>query len=158
MRTGMLYHINLQSCVCERICAFAPHWFCNRWSEIYPIVTYSFGILFSVLFISKIISVNHMHYMYLYHRRSLQYFYLTSIWDRVTHIRVSKLTIIGSGNGLSHDRRQAIIWTIAGLLLIWALGTNFSEILIEILHFHSRKCVWECRLRNGGHFVTISMC
>ena len=20
-------------------------------------------------------------------------------------------------------------------------------------HFHSRKCVWKCRLRNGGHFV-----
>ena len=23
----------------------------------------------------------------------------------------------------------------------------------EIQHFHSRKCVWICRLRNGGHFV-----
>ena len=30
-------------------------------------------------------------------------------WGRVTHICVSKLTIIGSDKGLSSDRRQAII-------------------------------------------------
>ena len=39
-------------------------------------------------------------------------------WGRVTHICVGKLTIIGSGNGLSPGRRQAIIWTNAGILLI----------------------------------------
>ena len=60
-------------------------------------------------------------------------------WGRVTHICVSKLTIIGSDNGLSPDRRQAIIWTNAGLLLIGPLGTNFSEILIEILTFSFEK-------------------
>ena len=54
-------------------------------------------------------------------------------WGRVTHICISNLTIIGSDNGLSPDRRQAIIWTNAGILLIGPLGTNFSEILIEIL-------------------------
>ena len=48
------------------------------------------------------------------------------------HIYVSKLTIIGSDNGLSPDRRRAIIWTNAGILLIGPLGTNFSEFLIEI--------------------------
>ena len=35
-------------------------------------------------------------------------------WGRVTYICVSKLTIIGSDNGLSPGRRQAIIWTSAG--------------------------------------------
>ena len=60
-------------------------------------------------------------------------------WGRVTHICVSKLTIIGSDNGLSPDQRQAIIWTNAGLLLIGPLGTNFSEILIEILPFSFKK-------------------
>ena len=30
-------------------------------------------------------------------------------WGRVTHICVGKLTIIGSDNGLSPERRQAII-------------------------------------------------
>ena len=49
-----------------------------------------------------------------------------SYW--VTHISVSKLTTIGSDNGLSPGRRQAIIWTNAGILLIWPLGTNFIEI------------------------------
>ena len=42
------------------------------------------------------------------------------------------LTIIGSDNGLSPGRRQAIIWTNAGILLIAPLGTNFSEILIKM--------------------------
>ena len=37
---------------------------------------------------------------------------------RVTHICVGKLTTIGSENGLSPGRRQAIIWTNAGKLLI----------------------------------------
>ena len=57
----------------------------------------------------------------------------------MTHICVSKLTIIGSDNGLSPDRRQAIIWTNAGILLIGPLGTNLSEILIEILTFSFKK-------------------
>ena len=60
-------------------------------------------------------------------------------WGRVTHICVSKLTIIGSDNGLSPSRRQAIIWTIAGILLIRNLGTNFSEILSEIYTFSFKK-------------------
>ena len=47
------------------------------------------------------------------------------------HIYVANLTIIGSDNGLSPGRRQAIIWTNAGILLIRTLGTNFSEILSE---------------------------
>ena len=57
----------------------------------------------------------------------------------MTHICVSKLTIIGSDNDLSPGWRQAIIWTNAGLLLIGPLGTNFSEILIEVLTFSFKK-------------------
>ena len=38
--------------------------------------------------------------------------------------------IIGSDNGLSPNRHQAITWTNAGILLIGPLGTNFNEILI----------------------------
>ena len=70
--------------------------------------------------------------------RSLNCQFLTH-WGRVTHICVSKHTIIGSDNGLSPDRRQAIIWTNAGLVLIGPLGTNFSEILNEILTFSFKK-------------------
>ena len=60
-------------------------------------------------------------------------------WGRVTHICVSKLTIIGSDNGLSPGRRQAIIWTNAGILLIRTLGTNFSEIPGKIHSFSFKK-------------------
>ena len=60
-------------------------------------------------------------------------------WSRVTHICVSKLTLVDSDNGLSPGRRQAIIWTNAGILLIGPLWTNFSEILIEILTFSFKK-------------------
>ena len=60
-------------------------------------------------------------------------------WGRMTHICVGKLTIIASDNGLSPERRQAIIWTNAGILLIGPLGTNLSEILIEIQTFSLKK-------------------
>ena len=60
-------------------------------------------------------------------------------WGRVTHICVVKLTIIGSDNGLSPGRRQAIIWTNAGILLIGPLGKNFIEILIGIQIFSFKK-------------------
>ena len=64
---------------------------------------------------------------------------LLTHWGRVTYICVSKLTIIGSDNGLSPGRRQAIIWTNAGILLIGTLGTNFNEILSEIHTFSFKK-------------------
>ena len=52
---------------------------------------------------------------------------------------VGKWTIIASDNGLSPGRRQAIIWTNTGILLIGPLGTNFNEILIEIQTFSFKK-------------------
>ena len=64
---------------------------------------------------------------------------LLTHWGRVTHICVSKLSILGSDNGLSPGRRQAIIWTNAGILSIRTLGSNFSEILNEIHAFSFKK-------------------
>ena len=83
---------------------------------------------------------------------------LLTHWGRVTQIFVSKLNIIGSDNGLSPGRRQAIIWTNAGILLIGALGTNVSEILIKICTFSLKKMLLKCRLEKGGHLVSASMC
>ena len=60
-------------------------------------------------------------------------------WGRETHICVGKLTIIASDNGLSPGRRQAIIWTSAGILFTRPLGTKFNEILIEIHTFSFKK-------------------
>ena len=28
----------------------------------------------------------------------------------------------------------------------------------KLAHFHARKCIWKCRLRNGGHLVSPSVC
>ena len=55
------------------------------------------------------------------------------------HICVGILTSIGSDNGFSPGRRQAIIWTNAGILLIEPLGTNLSEIVIRIQAFSFKK-------------------
>ena len=60
-------------------------------------------------------------------------------WDQVTQICVSKLTTIGSDNSLSPGRRYAIIWTNAVIMLIGPLGTNCSEIFIEIHTFSFKK-------------------
>ena len=49
----------------------------------------------------------------------------------MTHICVSKLTSVGSYNGLSPDRHQAIFWINTGILFSGPMGTNFSETLIE---------------------------
>ena len=57
----------------------------------------------------------------------------------MTHICVGKLIIIGSDNGLSPDRRQAIIWTNAWLLSIGPTWTYFSENLIKIQQFSLKK-------------------
>ena len=82
--------------------------------------------------------------------------YLT-YWGRVTLICVSKLTIIGSDNGLSHGRHKAIIWTNAWILLIGtSLGTDFS--VMSIKYSHSGICTWKYRLRNDAHFVSASTC
>ena len=60
-------------------------------------------------------------------------------WGQATDICVSRVTIIGSDNGLSPGRHQAIIWTTVGILLIGPLGTNFSEISIEIYTLSFKK-------------------
>ena len=54
--------------------------------------------------------------------------YLTH-YGRVTHICVSEIIIIGSDDGFSPGRRQAIIWTNAGVLLIGPLGIHFNGIV-----------------------------
>ena len=57
--------------------------------------------------------------------------------------------VLGSGNGLSPARRQAIIWTNDDILSIGFPVTNFSETWIKIHQFLSRKNSWKCRLRDS---------
>ena len=67
----------------------------------------------------------------------------------MTYICVSKLTNIGSENGLSLGRHQAIIWTNTRTLLTGPKGTNIKEIWIEI-HAFSFENVWQ----NGGNMAS----
>ena len=88
----------------------------------------------------------------------------------MTHICVSKLTIIGSDNGLSPNRHQAIIQTNTGILLIGPLRTNFNEILIEIhtflfkkIHLKMSSGKWRpfclgLNPRRTAHLVTRCLC
>ena len=78
-------------------------------------------------------------------------------WGRVMHICVSNLTIIGPDNGLSPGRRQAIIWTNAGILLIGPLGTDFSEISIEIITFSFKKIHLKMSSAKMAAIVSASM-
>ena len=75
---------------------------------------------------------------------SLMITYLTH-WGRLPHICIGNLTIIDSDNGLSPGRRQAIIWTNAGILLFWILRNKFqwnlnSHIFIQENAFESVVC------------------
>ena len=56
----------------------------------------------------------------------------------VPHICVNRVSI-GSDNGLSPIRRQAILWTNTRILLVEPFWTKFSEILIEIHIFPFKK-------------------
>ena len=79
-----------------------------------------------------------------------------SIWQLISPYRRIYASMnwvsIGSGNGLSPVRRQAITRTNADILSIGPLGTKFNKIWIEILTFSLKKCVWKCFLWNGGRF------
>ena len=85
-------------------------------------------------------------------------FYTITWLTRLTHLPQCRIygsldrVSIGSDNGLSPIRHQAIILTKAELLSTGIMVTNFSEYWIK-LHFCSRKFVWKGRLRNGGHFL-----
>ena len=57
------------------------------------------------------------------------------------YILVDKLPIIGSGNGLSPGRHEAIMWTNAEILWIGPLGTNFSEIFKK-MHLKMPSTKW----------------
>ena len=81
-----------------------------------------------------------------------------SVENVEVEICVSRLTSIGSDNGLSLCRGQAIIWTNAEIMLIRTSGTNFSEIISGIHIFPARQFIWKCRLRNGGDFASAWMC
>ena len=79
-------------------------------------------------------------------------------WGRMTGICDGEITIIGSDNGLSPGRRQAIIWTNAGILFIRIAGTNFSEIVSEVNTFSFKKTHLNMSSAKWHPFSSASMC
>ena len=95
-------------------------------------------------------------------------------WSRVMHIYASNLTNIGSDNGLSPGRRQAIIWSrdrsncwdivnrTPRNKLQWNLNPNpnifieentFDNVVCEIPAILCRpQCVNKLTLRQNGHY------
>ena len=71
------------------------------------------------------------------------------------HICIRKLTIIGSDNGLLPERRQAIIWTNAGMLLIGPLEQTLVKSESKFTYSYSRKCMWKCHQELDVHFVSV---
>ena len=117
----------------------------GRWQSILPI-SFRAGFKIQTSFIpwKYRYSLRHIHNGHLTNHVSIwQYKVIWKLslthWGRVTHICVGNLAIIGSDNGLSPGRRQAITWTNVGILLIGPFGTNVSEILSRIEKFPFKK-------------------
>ena len=43
---------------------------------------------------------------------------------------------------------KKVDWTFLNQVQFW----------LKLNHFHSRICIWKCRLQNGCHFVSASIC
>ena len=85
---------------------------------------------------------------------------LISPWCRI-YASVNWISI-DSGNGLSPIRGQVITWTSAHLPSIEPLGTNFSEIRIQVqnfsfkkMHFKMSSVKWQPRCARGDELTTI---
>ena len=131
-------HENIISTIlCPVFLLFLFYWLCIIFQCAGPMIS-SFNIFLIIACISFLRATFLLHAI----KTFLSYVQLIlplDHWGQVTHICVSNLTTIGSDNGLSPARRQAIIWTNAGILFIGPLGTNFSEILITTGIFSFKK-------------------
>ena len=86
---------------------------------------------------------NHQHCFH-HHCHSRHYHYHGAVIGTIRSIIIAIANVapwVLKSHTPAPGRRQAIIWTSAA---IWSIGpswTNFSEILVEIQAFHSRKCI-----------------
>ena len=70
-------------------------------------------------------------------------------WGRAGRVYASvNYAIIGSDNGLSPVGRQAVVWTNAYYCQLDPWKQTSVTLYSKFKHFHSRKCIWKCRLGN----------
>ena len=163
---GSLYEMATRS-QCWHFLISASRRCCRSWTSCYKLHILSahsiYGYYMEIWLARKIVAATNQHLGGPHCRdafgndRQVSRTVLTH-WGRVTHICVSEIIIIGSDNGLSPGRRQAIIWTNARILLIGPWEIISMKFHSKSIHFHSRKCICKCRLRNGVYFVSASMC
>ena len=105
---SILYHMISWSCIYIYIyCVFFVSLLSDLYATFLNLISYDIVILYIYMYIYMLCLCVSIYVFYLW-------FHLTH-WGRVTHICVGNLTIIGSDNGLSPYRRQAIICTNAGI-------------------------------------------
>ena len=77
-----------------------------------------------------------------------------TLWGRVMHICVSKLTIIGSENGLLTGCHQAIIWTNAGVneLMLFYFAAYSFLVCKPFLHTRQAHICISAGLEKYTHF------
>ena len=63
------------------------------------------------------------------------------------------LVIIGSGNGFLPVWLQATATNADLPIVNWNSGRKFNGILMELKHFHSRKCIRKYCQQNVSHFA-----
>ena len=96
----------------------------------YGMSPYPYIYWFYPLTIQKLYIIKWYHALYLWSWN--EWIHQTNSLRPSMHICISKLTI---------SKHQAIIWTNAGILLIWTIRTNFSEYKAKTIHGHTRKCI-----------------
>ena len=105
-----------------------------------PLQTTQFDLSYSIFVDFKYLKCVFANQLILFRMfRHFMSVYNLTRWARVTHICIGNLTIISSDDGLSPGRREAIIWTDAGILLNGSLGTTVREICIDIHNVSFKK-------------------
>ena len=83
------------------------------------------------------------------------YIFFTCHWGRVTHIGVSKLTLIGPDNGLSPSRYLNQCWNIAISNIQWNLNRNLHIFIQENAFENVVRC---CQEILSHDVVSASLC
>ena len=79
-------------------------------------------------------------------------------WGRVTHICAGKLIIIGSDKACRLIGAKPLSEPMLDCCQLDPCEHISMKIYSKYSNFHWRICTWKCRLRNGAHLVSASVC